>query len=172
MTVERIERARAVMQERQLDAILVSNPHSRRYLTGYTGDDYPPDESAGILLILGDRARMFASPNNVDWAQSEAPHIEVTAWGYPWTNSVAEAIAEAGATSVGFEEEALSVGEFRRLTEKAGEPVVWTPLAGAIERLRVIKDNAEIDILAEACRITDAAFAAGESALRAGMTEL
>ncbi len=172
MTIERVERARAVMQERELDAILVSNPHSRRYLTGYTGDDHPPDETAGILLILRDRARMFASPNNVDWAQSEAPHIAVSAWGYPWTNTVAEAIAEAGAKNVGFEEEALSVGEFQRLTEAAGETVVWTPLAGVIERLRVIKDDAEIELLAEACRITDAAFAAGESALKAGMTEM
>jgi Xaa-Pro aminopeptidase len=172
MTIERVERARAVMQERELDAILVSNPHSRRYLTGYTGDDHPPDETAGILLILRDRARMFASSNNVDWAQSEAPHIAVSAWGYPWTNTEAEAIAEEGAKNVGFEEEALSVGEFQRLTEAAGETVVWTPLAGVVERLRVIKDDVEIELLAEACRITDAAFAAGESALKAGMTEM
>jgi len=172
MTVERINRAREVMQERDLDAILISNPHSRRYLTGYTAEDHPPDESAGILLILRERARMFSSPNNVDWAQSESPHIEVSGWGYPWTTTVAEAIREAGAASIGFEEEALSVGEFQRLTEATGEAAIWTPLAGVIERLRVIKDESEIDILAEACRITDAAFAAGESALKAGMTEL
>ena len=172
MTAERIDRAREVMRERDLDAVLISNPHSRRYLTGYTGDDHPPDESAGILLILRNRATLFASPNNVDWARSEAPHVEVSGWGYPWTTTVADAIREAGAASIGFEEEALSVGEFQRLTEATGEAVTWTPLAGVIERLRVIKDESEIAILAEACRITDAAFAAGESALKPGMTEL
>lgn len=172
MTAERIERARSLMQERDLDAILVSNPHSRRYLTGYTGEDHPPDETAGILLVLREGARMFTSPNNVEWAQSDSPHVEVSPWGYPWTTTLADVMKETGVKRAGFEEEALSVGEFQRLTENTGDSVIWTPLAGGVERLRIIKDEKEIEILAEACRITDAAFAAGESALRVGMTEL
>lgn len=171
MTKERMDRARELMQERELDAILVSNPNSRRYLTGYTDGDHAPDESGGILLLTRTGAFMHVSPNNVDWAQSEAPHVSVTAWSYPWTAGMGEAIKSGGIDTIGFEEESLSVSNYQRVVEASGDCVAWYPLEGTVERLRAIKDAGEIEILSEACRITDAALAAGASALEAGMTE-
>src|ERR1043166_3157109 len=49
--LRRIEKVRARMEEFGLDSLLVSQPHNRRYLSGFTGEDAPPLDTAGFLLI-------------------------------------------------------------------------------------------------------------------------
>lgn len=57
MTIEpaeyaaRVDRVRAILAERELDGLLVTHPTNRRYLTGFSADDIPPNESGGHLLI-------------------------------------------------------------------------------------------------------------------------
>lgn len=172
MASERIGRARALLSERGLDALFVTNPYSRRYLTQHTGHDHPPDESGGVTLIGPDYAKLFVSKNNTEWAASEAPEFEVIGWTLPWADDVVTAIKAAGARRVGFEDEALSVADFRALTERSGPEVEWVPLNGAIEKLRLIKDAAEIETLTRASSITDRALVLALGGLREGDTEL
>src|SRR4051812_30517922 len=47
----RIERVRAAMGENGVDSMLVSHPYNRNYISGFTGEDHPPLDTAGILLI-------------------------------------------------------------------------------------------------------------------------
>src|SRR5689334_18261573 len=47
----RIERVRAAMDEQGIDSMLVSHPYNRNYISGFTGEDQPPLDTAGILLI-------------------------------------------------------------------------------------------------------------------------
>ena len=60
MPESRLDRARKLLADRKLDAIVISNANSRRYLTGYTAEDHPPDESAGVAVITVDRAALHA----------------------------------------------------------------------------------------------------------------
>ena len=48
---QRLGRLRAALDAEQLDGFLVSQPESRYYLSGYTGHDLPPRDSAGYLLV-------------------------------------------------------------------------------------------------------------------------
>jgi Xaa-Pro aminopeptidase len=172
MASERIERARALLDERNLDALLISNPYSRRYLTLHTGDDHGPDETGGLAVISRDVAKLILSSNNAGWAASESPDFEIISWTLPWWDDVADALKAMGAKRVGFEDEALSVADYRKLDEEAGGAIEWVPLEGAIEALRMIKDAAEIDAIARACKITDQALASALSRLEPGDTEL
>ena len=45
----RIERLRALFDEAKIDGMLISQPESRFYLSGYTGHDLPPRDSLVIL---------------------------------------------------------------------------------------------------------------------------
>ena len=45
----RLEKLRGILAEKGLDAILISQPENRRYLSGFTG-------SAGWLLISAERS--------------------------------------------------------------------------------------------------------------------
>lgn len=40
-----------VLRRKRLDALLVSQPDNRRYLSGYTAPDHGIQESAGFLLV-------------------------------------------------------------------------------------------------------------------------
>src|SRR6266542_4110567 len=47
----RIERVRAAMNEKGVDSMVVSHPYNRNYISGFSGEDQPPLDSAGILLV-------------------------------------------------------------------------------------------------------------------------
>src|SRR5438874_260064 len=49
--MRRLEKVRARMQELDLDSLLVSHPDNRRYVSGFSGEDAPPLDSAGFLII-------------------------------------------------------------------------------------------------------------------------
>jgi Xaa-Pro aminopeptidase len=171
MIEARLSRARDLLAERNLDALVITNEHSRRYLSGYTGHDHPPDESAGVAVITRAAARLIVSKNNTAWAAQEAPAFDIVGWTLPWAGDVIAALDEYGAKQVGFEEEALSVVDFRRLNEAGGDRISWLPLEGAVTKLRVFKDEHEVDILSRASLITDAALLDGLRELDEGMTE-
>jgi len=171
MNDARLARARDLLKQRELDAIVISNGLSRRYLTGYTGADHPPDESSGIAVIGPSSAHLIVSKNNTEWATQEAPGFEVTGWTLPWAGDVVASLDAIGARQVGFEEEALSVADFKRLNEAAGDRIAWLPLESSVTKLRLLKDEHEIEILARAAQITDAALLEGLADLDDGMTE-
>src|SRR5436190_9991295 len=49
--MRRIEKVRARMDELGLDSLLVSHPDNRLYLSGFSGHDAPPLDTAGFLII-------------------------------------------------------------------------------------------------------------------------
>jgi TctA family transporter len=58
----RIERLRALFDEAKIDGFLISQPESRFYLSGYTGHDLPPRDSAGYLMIGKRGALLLTDP--------------------------------------------------------------------------------------------------------------
>ncbi len=171
MTDSRLDRARRLLAERSLDALVISNANSRRYLTGYTAEDHPPDESAGVVVITADRNVLITSKNNVDWAREEAPGWEVIGQRYPWAIDVAEILNDPAVKYVGFEEEALSVRDFDNINRRLKEKRLMKPLEMSVSLIRAIKDEREIDILAQAAAVTDAALLEALAQLDEGMTE-
>ena len=73
----RLERLRGALATRGLDGVLVSQPESRYYLSGYTGHDLPPRDSAGYLLISADQGFLLTDPRTTEQAEHESPDYEV-----------------------------------------------------------------------------------------------
>ena len=67
---ERVARLAAQLPERELDAILISAPENRRYLSGFTG-------SAGYLLVTPQRQVLFTDSRYAEQAGNQSPHFEV-----------------------------------------------------------------------------------------------
>ena len=74
---QRLERLRASLATRGLDGLLISQPESRYYLSGYAGHDLPPRDSAGYLLITQQQALLLTDPRTTAQAEQEAPDFEV-----------------------------------------------------------------------------------------------
>src|SRR5436190_6020729 len=73
---DRLSRLRQRMLEAELPALLVSQPESRRYLSGYAAKDIPPRESAGYLLVTEDRQLLLTDPRTEGQAVAQAPTFE------------------------------------------------------------------------------------------------
>jgi Xaa-Pro aminopeptidase len=171
-TLARLDKLRALLDEKQLDAILVSNPPNRSWLSGFFEDDHGPDESSGVLLVERTRARFLTGIVNVPMAEAEVgPGFEVVDWERPWPNKVGERLKGDGIAALGIEENALTVGVLDGLLEGSEGTVAVTKLGNAVDALRSVKDEAELAIIAEAIRITDEAFVAATANLQAGATE-
>ena len=47
----RIEKLKARLRRKKIDAILISRPENRRYLSGYRAPDHGINETSGLLFI-------------------------------------------------------------------------------------------------------------------------
>src|SRR5581483_5661950 len=73
----RVDALRALLAQHELDALLVSQPESRYYLSGYAGTDLPPRDSAGYLLVTRDKQQLLTDMRTTQQAEQEAPSYEV-----------------------------------------------------------------------------------------------
>src|SRR5919205_1857765 len=102
---QRIERLRALFDDAKVDALLVSQPESRFYLSGYSGHDLPPRDSAGYLLVTRQEALLLTDPRTTEQAEREAPDFETVTYsaGARGPHAVAETASKLGLRRLGFE---------------------------------------------------------------------
>lgn len=168
---ERLSRARQLLAELGVDAILISHPANRHFLSGFPDDDHAPDETTGVLLISEGEAKLFVSPTNLPWAlASSGPGIEVVGWKRPWQTSLGKHLQEQGYQRVAFEDRALIVADYTGIRDAAAG-VELVPAGASVHRLREVKDAGEIARIRRASEITDRALEQVLSQLKPGTTE-
>ena len=164
----RLERLAGQLPERDLDAMLISAPENRRYLSGFTG-------SAGYLLITPDRAMLFTDSRYTEQASVQAPNFEViqTQGGWDW---LVEQLKETGVRRVGFENRHMTVATYNNVLDALKEDeslgkVSLVAASGIAEEHRVIKDLEEMALLQKAIDASDAAMETVCPTIEEGMTE-
>lgn len=174
MMQDRIARLREALAEQEIDVAIVSHPANRGYLSGFIVADHAPDESSGILVVDPNRVRFFTSVVNLPWATAAvASGVEPVDWGRPWPQQLGERLKEDGFHRLGIEEEALTVGALKGITEglNGAVGIQIHHLGRLVDRLRMAKDATELATIEHAIRITDDAFVAATADLAAGTTE-
>src|ERR687885_578363 len=101
----RVERLREALDQRKLGGLLVSQPESRFYLSGYSGKDLPPRDSAGYLLITARAAHLLTDFRTRQQAEQEAPAYEVVQYpqGVPAMQEVARLVGQHGVRKLAIE---------------------------------------------------------------------
>ncbi|CAN5830655.1 aminopeptidase P family protein [soil metagenome] len=168
--VSRLAAVRDSVASTGVDGAIINDPDNRFYVSGFLVDDHGPTESAGVVLIGSEQPIVFTSPNNVEWAVSEASGFEVKGWTRPWETSVAAGIADLGWRKVGFEPASLSYASWSRLQAFDGD-FELVPLSSEIDHLRWVKSDTEIALMQAAIDITDRAFERAEDLLEPGISE-
>lgn len=149
--------------EQRVDALLVTTPENRHYLTGFTG-------SAGLLLVTPTAARLIVDGRYYERAAQEAPDVPQVRGGMALMDALEPVIRELGATRVGYEAEHMTVSQLAKFQGKAPE-VDWVPLTGLVERLRLAKSPAELAALRRALALADRAMEHAWAVAAPGMTE-
>jgi Xaa-Pro aminopeptidase len=138
------DRLAAALAERELDLILVTDLTNVRYLTGFTGTNG--------ACVCGPDTRLFLT----DFRYTERAAAEVEGWE---TITVADdwlgGIALQLSGRFGFEDEHVSVRLLERLRGKLAEGVEPVAAGGAVEELRRVKDEQELEAIASASALAD-----------------
>jgi Xaa-Pro aminopeptidase len=159
----RLTRLRERLAEQGVDALLVSQPENRRYLSGFTG-------SAGVLLITAERALIATDFRYYEQAGIEAPLFELVKVVSTFVEVLPEMLARQPVARLGFEADHATFADVQAWMAAAPE-VEWVPIRELVLELRSVKDAVEIDALREAIRLTDEALAVALAQARPGMTE-
>lgn len=169
----RLERLQAEIGRAQVDALLLASPVELRYMTGYTG-------SNGLALVPGaggapgvrDGGPQFLTDFRyvAQSAAEVAPAFERTIVTGELLDSV-PGLLDGGEGRLGFDAAKLSVKSHRRLRELLPEGWEMVDAGGLVERLRVVKEPAEIALIAAASALADRALGEVLDAGLAGRTE-
>lgn len=171
---ERIQAVRAAFDAAGIDGMLITHPTNRRYLTGFTADDTPPNESSGHLIVGKDATILVTGSVNITQAEAQAPHVRVVNRDPSWGKCDADAIRELNIRKLGYESDAILESNHRAIGEalaKDDYTFEWVEADGLVEKFRAVKSESEIALLRKAFEITVAAFEQVAPTIRAGQTE-
>jgi len=166
---KRVQRLREKLKENNLDAVMVSSPENRRYLSGFTG-------SAGYLLVSHDSSFIATDFRYFEQVKRQCPDfVLVEIWG-AMAGWLPEALSKLSAQRIGFEASDVTYNLYKQLTElvsgmEGNRRPQLLPSTELVEALRVVKDSEELEAITKAINIADAAFQEVVSRLKPGMTE-
>lgn len=157
-----------------LDAVLITVPENRYYLSGFEADDMNLTESSGQLLIGLDRQAVLTDFRYEEQASQEAPGYELVVYREGWTQVLPEVFRSFRIRRLGVEAHHLTLERYRQveqaLHEVCPEGELWSeePL---VETMRMIKDPSEIERMRRALDLAESVFDAVWRGLRPGLSE-
>lgn len=157
----RLKLLRASLPE-TVDAILISRPENRAYLTGFTG-------SAGYVLVSRDRALILTDFRYAEQATEQAPDFTVMDSAPSLPDALQQALGDNNVLRLGFESDFVTFSIYQGFKEKL--QVELLPLPGVVEKLRMVKDTEELSRMREAANIAQEALQLTLPKIRAGVTE-
>ncbi len=163
---DKLEKLREKFDGSEIDALLVSAPENRRYMSGFTG-------SAGYLIISKGEAVLVTDFRYIEQSQQQAPDfaVERISGSMSWLPAK---LFDMGLTSVGFESQDMTVATHGAMTKaiaEAGREITLVPTTGTVEELRTFKTPEEIALLTRAVEIADEALDRVGPTIEPGMTE-
>ena len=154
----------AGLENRDLDAMLVTSPANVRYLAGFTG-------SNGALLVLGGDAVFFTDPRYAIQSAHEVSCRTQVCKG-PILPAVAELVSSRRLRRIGFERAHVSYDAFECLRANLPLNSSLEPMAGWLEAHRMLKSESEIEAIRRSVATNSKAFEAAARRVRPGMREL
>lgn len=159
-SADRRNRLRSLLADTDLSGLLVTDLINVRYLSGFTGSN------AALWVSADDPAgdRISTDGRYLTQVAEQAPDLTLIEGRDVWRTLVDAVDGE----HLGFEKHVVTVAQYDAAASdrlRGAEPLV--------ERLREVKDAAEVELIARACAIADAALATlvEGGAIRPGRTE-
>jgi Xaa-Pro aminopeptidase len=167
MIKDRLAKLRPELVKNEVDALLISQPKNRFYLSGFDGSD-------GYLLITAKNSIVATDFRYVEQVKRQCPDytlFQITGKMAEWFPELIDGLS---IKRLGFESVATTFVQYTQISEIIGTqnlPLELLPVENIVERLRTIKEPAEIAFIQKAAIISDRAFAYVTDRLKIGMTE-
>jgi Xaa-Pro aminopeptidase len=173
--IDRTTRLAAELPALGVDRLLVSMPVNVRYLTGYTGSNglaviaaaREGGEAPGHIFFTDFRYATQSAEQVPDLFEREIASADLY-------EAATRALGDGGIdgqSRVGFDDASLTVKQHAHLRELLAPGWTLVACAGAVERLREVKDEREIERVRAATQLADEALTEVLEAGLAGRTE-
>ncbi len=162
----RYQKLDELLQNKKVDAVLVSDGYNMRYLSGFTG-------ATGYLLVTRNSKTLFTDSRYTIAAKVQAPDYTVVEVGSnrDYCAVINQVLAAEQVKVLGFEALQVRYSEYMDLRERLKVKEL-VPLKGELARLRRIKTKEEIAFMRQAEHIGDLAFEEVLRHIRPGVTEI
>jgi Xaa-Pro aminopeptidase len=161
----RREKVRKAMRKLGVEALLVTDFTNVTYLTGFTGED-------SFLLVREEGETLLTDGRFTTQLSEECPDLDllVRKPGISILQAAVRALKTSEISRLAIEADSMTVGLEDKLSDKLPNLAVM-PTTGLVEKLRLIKDREEIELIRVAIRQAEKAFAVIRASLRPEMTE-
>ena len=148
----------------EVDGLLLTSRYSRHY-----GAEF--DIAEGVAIVTKKGSRYFTDSRYIESAENGIQGFEVLEMNRenPYAKRLNDAIADFGVTTLGYEEEYLTVAELRHYEQELHAKLV--PYNASIHQFRGAKEAWELERMRKAQDIADKAFSEVLTRIKAGMTE-
>ena len=163
----RLRRLRVSVEEKGLDAILISQRENVRYLSGFTG-------SSGWLLISRQDAVLATDFRYTEQAERESTDFQITQIKQQLHDWLPAMVSDLGWHKLGFEANSISYNGYTKLGEAIETRQInlkLIPTTSIVEHLRSIKEPEELVFIKKAVDLTDIVFEQAKSVIRPGIME-
>lgn len=147
---KRVAALRAALPE-EMDAVLVTHEVSQRYLCDFPFTD-------GYLLITRANAYLLTDARYIEAVSAKVTDtFEILLFAGDALVQMHALLADCGATVLGYEDRHLSCAALAGICEKFSMYRL-APIGGALDNLRIVKDETEVIAMERAQRIAEAAL--------------
>ena len=163
----RLQKLRQKLAEKEIDAIFISQPENRYYLSGFDG-------SSGYLLITPQNTILATDFRYIEQAKRQAPDYEIFLTSGNIADWFPGLVAGLNLRKLGFEAGHITFAVYQQLTDtlsRGKSKLTVVPTDGLVEWLRAIKEPEEIKLITKAVDMADNAFEYIKDMIRIGMSE-
>ena len=164
MYAERYGRVVEILEEKQVDAIIVSNGYNMRYISGFSG-------ATGYVYLSRNKKAVLTDSRYTIQAKEEAKDFQIYQVEKKYTDLLRDIIQEDGTTKIAIEGKDFLCYDLEAW-KKELDFVTWTMLGEELSMLRAIKLPEELAKIKKAEEIGDIAFSKILDIIKPGITEL
>lgn len=162
---KRLQKARKLIKEKNLDAIIIVGRPNTIYNSGFTG-------STSVLLIGLEKAWLVVDFRYTIQAKEQAfEGIEVVEQQESFYKTINGLISDNSIGNIGFEGNVLTFSEYQKMKISLTKAKSLVNLEGSTDMLRLIKDSEEIECIQQAVLFGDRVFDHIVKFIKPGMKE-
>ncbi|MFW6035241.1 MAG: M24 family metallopeptidase [Halothermotrichaceae bacterium] len=159
---KRIDKLRNLMKKEKIDGFIIESKENRYYMSGFTG-------TAGKILITENNSYFITDFRYIEQAEEQTDGYQIIKTKQNTAEIIAELLKKAKVKNVGFESRNINYYQYKKYKEIFETDLV--AVDGILGKMRMIKDQEEIDKIKKAVEIADKAFNHICNYLEPGLTE-
>lgn len=161
--MSRVKAVQAKLKDHGVDALLVTSPYNLRYVSNFTG-------STGLSVITQEKAYFVTDFRYTEQAAEQAKGFEIIKNTGSIYEEVKAIVNKESIANLGFEKDFVTFATYDLLKSLLSADL--KPISGLVESLREVKEEAEIETIKQAIKITEYAFEEILSFIKPGVSEI